>query len=128
MVASCFESGSGSRVIRLGRLDCVAEHCVCLVTGQHTDFAFVVDLCIVHLLEVGADLFADSVRELSETSGILLESILARARFDDDLAAERLVVFSANVVVVIAVLDFDCAVGGGWSSSTMWLGGLLRVY
>jgi hypothetical protein len=119
--ASGFEGGSGSRVVGLGRLDCIAEHCVCLVTGQHSDSAFVVDLCVVHLLEVSADLFADSLRELSETSSILLESFLARTGFDHDLACEGLIVLGTDIFVVIAVLDFDSAVLSGWSSSVMRL-------
>ena len=126
MFARFFESGLGSCVIRLGYFDCVAEHCVRLITGQHANVAVVVDLCVVHLLEVGAKLFGDSVREHSETSGVVLEAFLAWAILDDDLAAERLVVFGADVVVVIAVLDLDRSFGDGWSSGNAGLCCLTR--
>ena len=99
-------------MVCLWYFDCVAEHCVRLITRQHFDFAFVFDLGVVHLLVVTADLFGDRVRERFETSGVVLEAVRARTILHDDFTADCLIVLGADVVLVIAVLDFDCAVRG----------------
>ena len=90
---------------------------MCSVTWEHLNGDLVVESTTIELLEVGAETVCDSFGDCCKTCGIVLETTLATTVLHSNSSSERLIVFDANAVLVVTVVDLDCSLGDWWLGS-----------